>query len=127
MVKKDETEIIHAINALLVRQDSEQNEGQWDRAEHIIGYKFSPDLKQEFTDDLYELGEFTSKIDDNFADFIDQGADMALRLRKWRSDFHNLILHVNELLKQLPEYHADPVQTKEHLDALRFDSDIGGI
>lgn len=130
-MNKEEHDIIHAINTLLIQHEPSKgtavalNQNDWARAEHILQQSIPSDLKQVFVEEIAKLGEFTTAIDTSLGDFAVQVSEMTVQLRKWRTNFYNFILHVNELLRLLPDYQLDPIQTQENRESLYFDSGIG--
>lgn len=130
-INKDEKIIIQAINSLLIMQDFSKEHAlslkgeSWGRVEKIFEQSLSDDLRQIIVEQITKLGAFMAETDSSLRDFIHQIAEMSDSLRKFRSDFYNFILRVTDLIKLLPEYHYDPVQTQENRESLYFDTKIG--
>lgn len=127
----DENNIIQAMNILLIMQDGPKTSavapkgGEWARVEKIIQQPLSEDKKQIFVEQIDTLRSFMSETESLLQDFIDKITAMSATLRDFRTQFYNLILKTTELIRQLPEYRADPVQTEENRESLYFDTAIG--
>ncbi len=125
----DQKLIMQLLQVLLTHADlsTEINlqDALWLRGEKIMGEKLSPEVKQIFINQLTRLNEYTAEIDPTLTNFINQINEMGVSVRTWRSDFYNLILRVNDLIKLLPEYQYDPTQNEENRESLYFDADIG--
>ncbi|CEK10625.1 hypothetical protein [Legionella hackeliae] len=127
----NENAILQSINILLIMQDfsktsvaNTQADG-WKRVEKIIQQQLSSDSKQVFIEQIGTLRNFMSESETSLQDFIDKIAAMTASLRDFRTNFYNLILKTNELIRLLPEYRVDPVQTEENRESLYFDTAIG--
>ncbi|WP_028388788.1 hypothetical protein [Legionella fairfieldensis] len=122
----EENLITLVLNGLLSTERTLASENNiWPRIETIAGKKLTKEEKQIFIDKVVGFEEFMSEIETPLADFINQTSDLSAQLKNWRTDFYKLILRVNDLIKQLPEYHYDQVQSEENRESLYFDQDIG--
>ncbi|ASQ45953.1 hypothetical protein [Legionella clemsonensis] len=130
-ISVNENVVIQAINILLITQDVSKgsdvalNEEGWVRVEKIVQQKLSEELRQLFVEQIATLRNFMSETDSLLHEFIDKIAAMTSALRNFRTQFYNLILKITELIRQLPEYRANPVQTEENRESLHFDTAIG--
>ncbi|MBA2650668.1 MAG: hypothetical protein H0U73_00150 [Tatlockia sp.] len=119
------------INALLVHpQFTDQTTinlkaEYWTRVEKIHGESLANDLKQRFADEVQKLNESNTSLENSLSEFLTKADDMGLTLRTWRSDFQSIILQAQNLLKMLPDYHANEAQDQENKETLFFDSTLG--
>ncbi|MBA2711814.1 MAG: hypothetical protein H0U57_14645 [Tatlockia sp.] len=97
----------------------------WKPIEKMLGEGISNELKQAFVEEITKLKEFISEIENSLSDFSAKSKGMELSLRSWRSDFHTLIIRVQNLLQLLPEYHTDQAQIQQNKESLFFDAEIG--
>jgi hypothetical protein len=127
----DEKLIIEAINALLSQNNRFKGavmslEGRdWAGVEQILGQSLPANLKQDLVKQLAKLQKLNSELDVSLEGFSSKISDMTSELRKWRIDFHELILRVNTMIRSLPEYSIDQTQIQENREALFFDPKIG--
>jgi hypothetical protein len=126
-----EDRIVEAINILLITQDSTRKEeafiqeDSWPRIERVIGQSLSAEQRQEILAQLFKLKEFMAEAEHSLNAFMERIQEMTTGLRNFRSQFYQLILSTNELIKLLPEYHPDNVQVQENRESLYFDKAIG--
>ncbi|KTD17173.1 hypothetical protein [Legionella jordanis] len=129
-ISTTETNIIQALNILLIMQDFSKKEGSlqgesWSRVEAIIGQPLANATRQSFIGQINTLREFideTTSFLNNYAEKIKQ---MSATVRAFRKQFYNLILRANELIKLLPEYRVNDAQVQENRESLLFDTAIG--
>lgn len=57
--------------------------------------------------------------------YLEKAEALTYFLRKYRTDFYDLILRTQELIKVLPDYHIDTEKQSENKSTLYFDSKIG--
>ncbi|KTD23090.1 Uncharacterised protein [Legionella lansingensis] len=130
-VSASDNAVIQAINILLIMYDFTQTEDvslkgeSWSRVEKILGQTLNNEARQKFVDQMPKLRDFMLETEPSFTAFMDKIGDMTAKLRDFRSQFYNLILRTNELIKVLPEFHFDPAQTEENKESLLFDAAIG--
>ncbi|MBA3535499.1 MAG: hypothetical protein H0T84_02645 [Tatlockia sp.] len=130
-INKKEDQIKQMINVLLVNPEITEEttinlkSAAWKPVEKIFGESLPTDLRQAFAVELGKLKEFNAEIENSLSDFAARTKGMELGLRNWRSDFHQIIIRVHELLKVLPEYHADLAQIQQNKESLYFDPEIG--
>lgn len=70
-------------------------------------------------------GSNIREIESILSAYIDRAEEDGCNLRAYRKQFYDLILHVTELLKTVPDYHIDQVKEADNLSALAFDATIG--
>lgn len=65
------------------------------------------------------------EIESILSAYIDRAEEDGINLRAYRRQFYDLILHITELLKAVPDYHIDQAKEVDNLSALAFDATIG--
>lgn len=126
-----ETEQVEAtLNALFIEHDMNDSDSLnqaskiWTLIEQRLGQVLSPDLREFLRKELNEVEQYVIKLTSTLEPYINEVNYLSAELKRWRSDFYNFIVHVNELIKLLPEYSFDPGQLQLNLEAIYFDSDI---
>lgn len=123
--------VIQAINHLIIKENIGPSEtlsftsSTWGDVEKMLGQKVSSEQKQLIAEELAKLTQFSETIETSLTNFMERVSDTGRSLRKYRTDFYNLIIRVNELIQLLPEYRSNPEQTEENRESLHFDADIG--
>ena len=110
---------------LVVDKKISIKEEAWVDIEKKLGQSLSQEAKEVFTVEIIKLLENSPNLETSLTNYGQKIDEMGARIRKWRTDFHDFILHVNELLQLLPEYHANKAKMEENQEALHFDASIG--
>lgn len=126
-----EPQIIQAINTLLINENLKPGEElsfksqNWLVLEQLLMQSLGAELKQSFVEQVAKLVEFTQQVMIFSQNFMERATEMGIILRRYRSDFYQLILRSNELMQLLPDYRIDPQKMQINLESLYFDSQIG--
>ncbi|WP_133130439.1 hypothetical protein [Legionella yabuuchiae] len=128
---KSVPEIKKATQAAIARYEgnedeiTDQNSSFWTILHQRLGVKLDAQQMSQISQPLQAFVSHTKDIDQALEGFSEQCADMLSTMRSMRSQFHDLILRVNELMANLPDYRPTPEKVEENLEALHFDSKIG--
>lgn len=129
-VNKSDKLIMQALITLLVRYEVKNNsvnkKESWGAAEKILETSLTTNAQQVFENEIGKLSNFVSEAGSGLLAYQDQVKQMGLQARQYRTDFYIFIIHVNELLKLLPDYKIDVIQDLDNREALYFDSTLGG-
>lgn len=128
-VIKSDTIIMRALVTLLCRYNFKgqlsDEKKTWAKVDAILGADLSRDSQELFLREMAKLSKFTSETELELADYSQQIKTMGQTLRRFRSDFYDFIIHVNELMALLPEYKIDNQQLHHNRESLYFDSALG--
>lgn len=97
----------------------------WQLMEQRFGQKIPDTLRAEFLKVIGSIDASYASLREGLELFIDRGKAIGINVRRFRSDFYDLILRVNELIRLLPEYTFDQVQDEKNRSSLYFDTRIG--
>lgn len=125
------SEIRHGINRALIFCDYIKAESMGNK--HLFVEEFNKTLNVSLTDDLKD------KILNNMADMleiivtfntkaeslIEETSAMSEQARFYRTQFHDTIIRVNELISLLPDYKINPEQDAINREPLYFDKTLG--
>ncbi|EHL30159.1 hypothetical protein [Legionella drancourtii] len=98
-----------------------------EKMNEILKISFKEDIKEKIMENLSVLLNIVLNFDANVETFIERGKEMSVRANSFRSEFHDTIIRVMELIKLLPEYRIDLDQDAINREPLYFDKSIGAL
>lgn len=69
--------------------------------------------------------EYRQEVSDKMSFYYNKATILTQKVRQYRHEFYDLILHVRDLLETLPDYRPNEEKLNEHRAALLFDTHIG--
>lgn len=128
----EENVVTLALQALLSSQNLTKigeiiplKQEDWAGIEAIFNNPLTAELKKLFTDQISQLKVIVDQAVLALENLINQADALNQQLRTARSELYQLILVIIDLIKFLPEYKVDPLQSQINKEALDFDAKIG--
>ncbi len=124
---KSEEVMKDAIQTAMVYYEKDDNPSAefWEKISTVLGVELDQQIRSEFLSTLVVFNEQRQQIEGVLASYIDRTEEVEKHLKDFRTEFYDLILRVNELVKILPDYKPNPEQEAKNKSALNFDAKIG--
>ncbi|GGI76186.1 hypothetical protein [Legionella impletisoli] len=97
----------------------------WASLSEKLGHQLDNQEKEQLSQLLQSFLNYSHELDQALEGYREQCDDMLITIRNMRTQFYDMILRVNELLSNLPDYRPNPDRLEENLEALQFNAHLG--
>ncbi|MCE3043821.1 hypothetical protein [Legionella sp. 16cNR16C] len=129
-IHESDHSIAQFLTSLLVHYDFTKGDNSiskdvWARAETSLGINLDAERHRQILSRISELKPVVIAAEQDLEEYFDRVIGMGVKMRDYRSVFHDLIIRINELIKLLPDYKPDVAQVQENQESLLFDASLG--
>lgn len=129
----DKKSLFKAINHALISCDLSDPQLQskqflfTEKMNDLLKMQLTEDLKEKIMADLVPVFELVNNLEATTRPFIEDADEVTVEANSFRSQFHDTIIRVMELIQLLPEYKLDLEQDAMNREPLHFDISIGAL
>ena len=97
----------------------------WAELEKHLGMSLNKNICAKLTPALNEFNQHKDETNEILSSFLARASELTQNLRHCRTQFYEVIINANDLIKLLPDYKRDESKMEENLQSLNFDPKIG--
>lgn len=97
----------------------------WTEFEKHLEISLNQTIRSKLTPAINEFNQHKDETNEILSSFLARASELTQNLRQCRTQFHEVIISANDLIKLLPDYKRDESQMEENLQSLNFDPQIG--